>query len=238
MLVIPAIDLKGGRCVRLTEGRLETERVYAEDPAAQARAFLAAGADRIHVVDLDGAFAGRPENQAAIAAITAAAGAVPVEVGGGLRDLASVERVLGAGARFAILGTLLVKDPEAFAQICRRFPGQIIAGIDARDGRVAIDGWAVESSEDALAVALRAGNLGAAAIIFTDIARDGTGKGVNAAASDRLARAVGLPVIASGGVSGIDDLVALRGTAVAGVVVGKAIYEGRVDLAEAIRRTR
>jgi phosphoribosylformimino-5-aminoimidazole carboxamide ribotide isomerase len=240
MLILPAIDLKDGRCVRLVEGRPETATIYGDDPASQARTFIDAGVERIHVVDLDGAFSGRPENGAAIAAIAQAAKArgVTIEVGGGMRDEASVERTLDAGADFAILGTMIVKDPDRFERIARRWPGRIVAGIDAKNGEVAIEGWANVSTEKALEVAKRAQALGASAIVYTDIARDGTGRGVNAAATDTIAGAVAIPVFASGGVASIEDVRRLRATRAAGVVIGRALYEGTIDLAEALAAAR
>ncbi len=233
MIVIPAIDLKGGRCVRMVEGRLGTERVVSPDAVLQAQAFERAGAERIHVVDLDGAFEGRPRNSELIARIVSAV-SVPVEVGGGLRDEASIEEVLDVGAAFAIVGTMAVTDPERLARICLAYPGRIIAGVDAREGKVATDGWVAESSLTALEVARRAADLGVAAVITTDIARDGTGRGVNLTDTGALAEALEIPVIASGGVSGVDDLRALIDTAIFGVVVGRAIYDGRLDLAAAL----
>jgi phosphoribosylformimino-5-aminoimidazole carboxamide ribotide isomerase len=233
-LIIPAIDLKDGRCVRLVEGRPGTETVYAEDPAEQARTFARAGAERIHVVDLDGAFSGRTANMDAIASIARAVPSAVIEVGGGLRDEASVERVLDAGARFAILGTMAIAEPDRFARICALHAGRIIAGIDAREGRVAIKGWVDVSAVDALDLSKRVESMGACAIIHTDIARDGTGRGVNHAATDAIANSVSIPVIASGGVASIEDVRALMKTRVRGVVIGRALYEGRVDLSEAL----
>jgi phosphoribosylformimino-5-aminoimidazole carboxamide ribotide isomerase len=240
VLVVPAIDLKAGRCVRLREGRMETATIYAEDPAEQARLFLEAGAHRIHVVDLDGAFSGRPENAQAVRAIAARAKAkgVEVEVGGGMRDEATVEAALDHGASFVILGTMLVKDPDRFGAIARAHPGRVIAGIDAKDGEAAIDGWAVRSGERALDLAHRAEKLGASAIIYTDIGRDGLQTGVNAEATDRIAGAVSIPVFASGGVGSLEDLARLKRTKASGVIIGRALYEGSVDLKAAIEAVR
>jgi len=237
MLVIPAIDLKDGRCVRLVRGDMTQATVYADDPVAVARGFEAAGAEWIHVVDLDGAVRGRPVNEDAIAAVCRAV-RVRVEVGGGVRDLATLERVFAGGAGRVVLGTAALEDPRFFADACRRHPGAILAGIDARAGRVAVAGWTRDSTTDAEALAARVADAGAAGIVFTDIARDGTGAGVNAAAVAALARAVTLPVIASGGVASLADvraLVALAQPNLTAVIVGRALYTGALDLAEALR---
>jgi len=240
MLVIPAIDLKDGRCVRLVRGDMNQATVYADDPAAVARGFEAAGAEWIHVVDLDGAIHGAPVNADAIGAVCKAVGA-RVEVGGGVRDLATLERVFAAGAGRVVLGTAALEDPDFFRDACRRHPGAILAGIDARRGLVSVAGWMRDSDTDVETLAARVADAGAAAIVFTDIARDGTGDGVNAAAVDALAAKVALPVIASGGVATLDDvraLVALRRPNLTGVIVGRAIYTGAVDLAAALRLGR
>ncbi|MCC6766976.1 MAG: 1-(5-phosphoribosyl)-5-[(5-phosphoribosylamino)methylideneamino]imidazole-4-carboxamide isomerase [Deltaproteobacteria bacterium] len=237
MLVIPAIDLKGGRCVRLVQGDMARETVYAEDPVAVARGFEAAGAEWIHVVDLDGAVSGTPVNEEAIAAVCRGVRA-KVEVGGGIRDLATLERALGAGAGRVVLGTAALEDPTFFATACRRHPGRILAGIDARKGKVAVAGWTKDSATDAVGLAVAVQRAGATAIVFTDIARDGTGEGVNAPAVDAIADAVDIPVIASGGVASLDDLRRLRALArrnLEAVIVGRAIYTGAVDLATALR---
>jgi len=240
MLVIPAIDLKDGRCVRLVRGDMTQVTVYSDDPAAVARGFEAAGAEWIHVVDLDGAIRGAPVNADAIATVCRAVG-VRVEVGGGVRDLATLERVFAAGAGRVVLGTAALEDPDFFRAACRRHPGAILAGIDARRGRVSVAGWTRDSGTEAGTLAARVAEAGAAAIVFTDIARDGTGEGVNAAAVDALAAQVTLPVIASGGVASLGDvrtLVALRRPNLTGVIVGRAIYTGAVDLAAALRLGR
>ncbi|HEY2386428.1 MAG TPA: 1-(5-phosphoribosyl)-5-[(5-phosphoribosylamino)methylideneamino]imidazole-4-carboxamide isomerase [Candidatus Binatia bacterium] len=237
MLVIPAIDLKEGRCVRLVRGDMSQATVYADDPAAVARGFEAAGAEWIHVVDLDGAIRGAPVNADAIGAVCTAVRA-RVEVGGGVRDLGTLERVFAAGAGRVVLGTAALEDPAFFREACRRHPGAILAGIDARRGMVSVAGWVRDSTTDVATLAARVAGDGAAGIVFTDIARDGTGEGVNAAAVDALAAEVALPVIASGGVATLDDvraLVALRRPNLTGVIVGRAIYTGAVDLAEALR---
>lgn len=231
MIVVPAIDLRDGRCVRLREGKAGTETFYDDDPVERARAFFRDGAVRIHVVDLDGAFAGESKNRAVIAAL-AKEGAI--EVGGGLRDRPAIERVFELGAHFAMIGTMAVEQPELFAQICRDFPGKIIASIDAKNGKVATRGWVEVSTIDARALSQRCEADGAAAIIYTDIARDGTGQGINVEQTEAIARAVKIPVFASGGVHSIEDLRALRSTNLAGAIVGRAIYEGHLDLAAAI----
>jgi phosphoribosylformimino-5-aminoimidazole carboxamide ribotide isomerase len=233
MLIVPAIDLKDGRCVRLVEGRLGTERTVAPDAVAQALAFEAAGAQRIHVVDLDGAFEGRPRNAALIAQLCAAV-RVPVQVGGGLRDEATVAAVLAAGAAYAIVGTLAVEDPDAFAALAARFPGQLIAGVDKKGEHAATEGWVKASARTVLEVAQAAVAAGAAAVVTTDISRDGTGLGVNVAYTSSLAEALPAPVFASGGVRDMRDLRALAATRVAGVIVGRALYDGTLDLAEAL----
>ncbi len=237
MLVIPAIDLKDGRCVRLVQGDMARATVYADDPVAVARGFEAAGAEWIHVVDLDGAIRGAPVNAAPIAAVCRAV-RVKVEVGGGVRDLDTLARLFDAGAGRVVLGTAALEDPTFFAAACLRYPGAILAGIDARAGRVSVAGWTRDSATDAATLAARVAAAGAAAIVFTDIARDGTGGGVNAAAVDALAATIALPVIASGGVASLDDvraLVALRRPNLTGVIVGRALYTGGVDLATALR---
>jgi phosphoribosylformimino-5-aminoimidazole carboxamide ribotide isomerase len=236
MILFPAIDLKDGECVRLQRGEMELATVYETDPARQARAFEAAGAQWLHVVDLNGAFAGRPVNEAAVDAILAAVG-MPVQLGGGIRDMAGVERWLNAGVARVILGSAAVKNPILVHQACRSFPGRIVVGIDARDGFVATEGWADTSTLSARDLGLRFQDAGVAAIIFTDIARDGMLGGVNIAQTLELADAITTPVIASGGIGSAADLAALRAEAdgrLAGVIVGRALYDGRVALAEAL----
>lgn len=231
----PAIDLKGGQVVRLKRGDMAEATVYAEDPAAQARAFAEAGFAWLHVVDLDGAFAGRPANAAAVRAILAAAPGLAVQLGGGIRDMATAEAWLAAGVARIILGSAAVKDPAFARAACAAFPGRVALGIDARGGRVATEGWAETSEVLAVDLARSFADAGAAALIYTDIDRDGMLGGVNLEATAALARAVDLPVIASGGVAGIADLRALRAEGrIAGAIVGRALYDGRIDTREAL----
>lgn len=234
MIVIPAIDLQGGRCVRLLEGRADRATVFGDDPVLMARRWAAAGAPRLHVVDLDGAFQGAPCHAAVIAAIAAAV-PVPVEVGGGLRDLDAVEAALATGARWAVLGTRAALEPAFLEAACGRWPGRILVGVDARDGRVAVRGWTEVLPLAALDLARRAARAGASAVVYTDVRRDGTGQGPNLEATAALAAGAGVPVIASGGVAGVDDLVQLAAIpGVAGAVVGRALYTGAVDLRAAL----
>ena len=236
MILYPAIDLKAGACVRLVRGDMARATTYSDDPAGQARAFAAAGCEWLHVVDLDGAFAGRPVNRDAVADIVAA-GAAPVQLGGGIRDMATVEGWLGEGVERVILGTAAVRDPAFVRTACRAFPGRVAVGIDARNGKVAIEGWAEDSDVEARALALGFEDAGAAAVIYTDIARDGTLEGPNLAATEALARALATPLIASGGVGSLADLRALKrleSAGVAGVIVGRALYDGRVEATAAL----
>ena len=238
LTLYPAIDIKGGACVRLRRGDMEEATVFGDDPAAQARAFEAAGSRWLHVVDLDGAFAGHPVNQEAVAAILAAVH-VPVQLGGGIRDLAGIERWLAAGVSRVILGSAAVKNPILVHQACRSFPGRIAVGIDARDGYVATEGWADTSKLRAPDLARRFEDAGVAAIIYTDIARDGMLGGLNVEETVGLASGIAIPVIASGGVGSPDDLRALRhaavpGSQIEGVIVGRALYDGRIGVGEAL----
>jgi len=237
LTLYPAIDLKDGQCVRLRRGAMDAATVYADDPAAQARAWQDAGFAWLHVVDLNGAFAGHPVNAGAVRAILAAV-RIPVQLGGGIRGMAGIESWLAAGVSRVILGSAAAKNPALVHDACRAFPGRIAVGIDARDGRVATEGWAETSTLTAHDLALRFENAGAAAIIYTDISRDGMLSGLNVAQTVELARHVTTPVIASGGVGCLDDLVSLQqaasGTGVAGVVVGRALYDGRIDPAAAL----
>jgi phosphoribosylformimino-5-aminoimidazole carboxamide ribotide isomerase len=231
MIVFPAIDLKDGAAVRLLRGDMDTARVFSPDPAAQARAFAEAGFRWLHLVDLNGAFQGRPVNRAAVDAILAAID-LPVQLGGGIRDMATIETWLEAGVARVILGTAAVKDPELVRAACRRFAGRVVVGIDARAGRVALEGWAEQSDLEAHDLARRFEDAGVAALVYTDIERDGALQGVNAAATAALAEAVSIPVIASGGVSSLDDIAALLAVedrGIEGVICGRALYDGRVD---------
>jgi phosphoribosylformimino-5-aminoimidazole carboxamide ribotide isomerase len=240
LTLYPAIDLKDGACVRLRRGVMADATVYSDDPAAQARAWVAAGCAWLHVVDLNGAFAGRAENAAAVEAILAAVD-VPVQLGGGIRDMAGIERWLAAGVRRVILGSAAAKNPALVHEACRAHPGRIAVGIDARDGFVATEGWAEVSALSALELALRFEDAGVDAIIFTDIGRDGMLGGLAIDQTVALAAAIRTPVIASGGVGGPDDLRALRHAApgaapgrIDGVIVGRALYDGRVEPGEAL----
>jgi phosphoribosylformimino-5-aminoimidazole carboxamide ribotide isomerase len=230
----PAIDLKDGRCVRLLRGEMSRATVFNDDPAAQARAFAAAGFRWLHVVDLNGAFAGRPVNGAAVEAILAAT-ALPVQLGGGVRDEATAQAWLDAGVRRVILGTLALRKPETAKRLCARFPGRVAIGIDARGGRVAVEGWAEQSEVAAVDLARRFEDAGAAAVIYTDIERDGALGGPNLEATARLAEALSTPVIASGGVSSLADLSALKAIPrLDGAIVGRALYDGRIAPGEAL----
>ncbi len=237
LTLYPAIDLKGGECVRLRRGEMDQATVYSDNPAGQARLWQDRGFAWLHVVDLDGAFAGRPVNAPAVRAILNAV-SVPVQLGGGIRDMAGLAWWLEAGVRRVILGSAAVKNPDLVAAAARAFPGRVAVGIDARDGRVATEGWAETSTLTAVELAHRVEDQGAAAIIYTDIARDGMLGGLNLAQTVAVADAVSLPVIASGGVGGTEDLRALRraavGTQIEGVIVGRALYDGRIDPAEAL----
>ncbi len=239
MIVFPAIDLKDGRCVRLLRGDMAAATVFNDDPGDQARRFLAAGARFLHVVDLDGAFAGRAANAAAVEAIVAEAAraGARVQLGGGIRSEEDIARWLALGVTRVILGTKALRDPDFVVAACRRWPGRIVVGIDARDGRVAVEGWAETSAVTAEDLALRFRDAGVAAIVHTDIERDGALGGANVAASAALARRCGLPVVVSGGIASLDDLRAVAARAadgLAGAIVGRALYDGRVDLAAAL----
>ncbi|MEQ9146213.1 MAG: 1-(5-phosphoribosyl)-5-[(5-phosphoribosylamino)methylideneamino]imidazole-4-carboxamide isomerase [Parvibaculaceae bacterium] len=236
MILFPAIDLKDGQCVRLVRGLMEEATVFNDNPAAQARAFQDAGFEYIHLVDLNGAFEGRPVNAGAVEAILKEI-TIPAQLGGGIRDLATVEAWLEKGIARVIIGTAAVKDPELVREACRRFPGRIAVGLDARDGKVAVEGWAEVSDLDVLDMARRFEDAGVAAIIFTDIARDGVLEGLNLEATVALANAIDIPVIASGGLASIDDVKALIAAdcpGLEGAISGRALYDGRLDPKEAI----
>lgn len=238
MILYPAIDLKDGQAVRLIHGEMDRATVFSEDPAAQARAFVAAGAEWLHLVDLNGAFAGQPVNGAVVEAILAAC-PVPVQLGGGIRDMATIEGWLSKGLARVILGTVAVENPALVREAARAFPGRIAVGIDARNGKVATKGWATETDVMVTDLARSFEDAGVAAIIYTDILRDGAMKGPNIAATEALARAVTIPVIASGGVASLADLSALRSTGViAGAVSGRALYDGAIDLTSALAALR
>ncbi|GGE71983.1 phosphoribosylformimino-5-aminoimidazole carboxamide ribotide isomerase [Paenalcaligenes hominis] len=237
MLLIPAIDLKDGRCVRLRQGALDDVTVFSDDPAAMAEQWLEQGARRLHLVDLNGAFAGKPLNKEAIAAILeTVSDEIPVQIGGGIRDLDTIETYLDMGMRYVIIGTAAVKSPGFLRDACSAFPGSIIVGLDARDGKVATDGWSKISRHDVLDLAKKFEDYGCESIIYTDIGRDGMLSGVNIEATVRLAQHVNIPVIASGGVTDlkdIDALCAVENEGVEGVILGRSIYEGTLDFAKA-----
>ena len=236
MLLIPAIDLKDGKCVRLRQGRMEDETVFGDDPVAVAERWVEAGARRLHMVDLNGAFAGKPVNAAAIRAVAGAFPDLPIQVGGGIRDEETVQAYLDAGVQFTIIGTAAVSAPHFVNDLCAEFPGHIIVGLDAKDGKVAIDGWSKLSHHPVIDMAQRFENDGVEAIVFTDIGRDGMMSGVNIESTVELAQAIHIPVIASGGITNMDDIRTLCGVAdegIIGAITGRAIYEGTLDLAEA-----
>ena len=236
MILYPAIDLKDGKCVRLLKGDMDAATVFGDNPAQQARIFADAGAKWLHLVDLNGAFAGRPVNAAAVDGILAEVD-IPVQLGGGIRDMATVDRWIEAGVARVILGTVAVENPELVRSAATAHPGKVAVGIDARGGKVATRGWAETTEIDATDLALRFEDAGVAAIIYTDIDRDGAMGGPNIEATAALASAVSIPVIASGGVSRMDDLLSLRGTGViAGAISGRALYDGAIDLSEALAR--
>ena len=239
MIVIPAVDLRGGRCVRLREGRADAETVFSDDPVAMAERWVAAGAERLHVVDLDGAFAGAPRQTALIARIVEAVRPVPVEAGGGLRDLAAVETVLTAGVTWVVVGTRAAVDAAFLAEAGRRFPERLIVAADARGDRVAIRGWTETGELTVVELGQRAREAGAVALLYTDVSRDGTELGPNVDATGALAQAVCLPVLASGGVGTVDDLVRLAGVpGVVGTIVGRALYTGAISLPDALAAVR
>jgi phosphoribosylformimino-5-aminoimidazole carboxamide ribotide isomerase len=236
MLLIPAIDLKDGKCVRLRQGRMEDETIFADDPMEMAQRWVDAGARRLHLVDLNGAFAGRPVNADVVHRIAEAFPDVPIQVGGGIRDEDTVQLYLDAGVQYVIIGTKAVRAPHFVNDLCLEFPGHIIVGLDARDGKVAIDGWSKLSNHDVIDLAQRFERDGVEAIVYTDISRDGMMEGVNVEATAKLAREISIPVIASGGISSLDDIKALLAVAdegIMGAIIGRALYEGSIDLVAA-----
>jgi len=240
MILFPAIDLKEGLAVRLEQGDMARATVFHRDPAAQASAFEAQGFEYLHIVDLDGAFAGKPVNAAAVERILESI-SIPVQLGGGVRDMATVEGWLGKGVTRVIIGTAAVRDPDLVKQAAREFPGRVAVGLDARDGKVAVEGWAEASELSALDIAKRFEDAGVAAIIYTDISRDGMLQGLNLDATIALAEAISIPVIASGGLASIDDIKAMlepRASKLEGAIAGRALYDGRLDPAEALKLIR
>ncbi|MCF6355102.1 MAG: 1-(5-phosphoribosyl)-5-[(5-phosphoribosylamino)methylideneamino]imidazole-4-carboxamide isomerase [Candidatus Polarisedimenticolaceae bacterium] len=238
MLLIPAIDLKDGQCVRLRQGRMEDDTVFSDDPVEMAGRWVDAGARRLHLVDLNGAFAGEPVNGDVVSAITKIHPDLPVQVGGGIRDEATIEAYLDAGVNYVILGTQAVKEPEFVSRACRNFPGQIIVGLDAKDGMVAIDGWATVTDHLVMDLARQFEQDGVSAIVYTDIGRDGMLNGPNVDATKALAVTINIPIIASGGITNIDDIRELCEAApvgISGAITGRAIYEGTLDFAKAQR---
>jgi phosphoribosylformimino-5-aminoimidazole carboxamide ribotide isomerase len=248
MLLIPAIDLKDGHCVRLKQGDMDQATVFSEDPAEMARHWLAQGARRLHLVDLNGAFAGKPKNEAAVKSIIQAVreyatandtDEIPIQLGGGIRDLDTIERYLDDGLSYIIIGTAAVKNPGFLHDACSAFPGQVIVGLDAKDGKVATDGWSKLSGHEVIDLAKKFEDYGCEAIVYTDIGRDGMMAGINIEATVKLARSMTIPVIASGGVYNLKDveaLCAVQGDGIAGVICGRSLYEGSLDLRAAQQR--
>jgi len=236
MLIIPAIDLKNGQCVRLRQGRMEDDTVFSDDPVAMATQWVEQGARRLHLVDLDGAFAGEPRNASVVEAICKAHPGLPVQLGGGIRSVEHAQHYIDAGLGYLIIGTLAVKQPEFVDDLCQRFAGKVIVGLDAKDGFVATEGWAEASTVTAVSLAKRFEDVGVSAIVYTDISRDGMMQGVNLSATAELADSISIPVIASGGVTNMDDVTALcgvQGTSIYGAIVGRALYENTLDLNDA-----
>ena len=237
MLIIPAIDLKDGKCVRLKQGAMHKATVFSDDPAATAHQWLKLGARRLHVIDLNGAAAGRPKNEHAIKAITDAVGdKLPIQLGGGIRDLDTIEKLLDSGVSYVIIGTAAVKTPGFLHEACTAFPGRVLVALDAKDGKVAVDGWSKMTGHEVLDLAKKFQDYGVEAIIYTDIGRDGMLTGVNIAATVALAKELTAPIIASGGINGLEDVKALckvEQEGIVGAVTGRAIYEGKLDFAKA-----
>jgi len=238
VLIIPAIDLKDGRCVRLQQGRMDSATVFSEDPVAMARHWAAQGAKRLHIVDLNGAIAGRPKNEKVIRGmIDALGGNLPIQLGGGIRDLDTIENYIDAGVTYVVIGTAAVKNPGFLSDACYAFPGHIIAGLDAKDGKVAVEGWSKLTGHDVVDLAKKFEEYGVEALIYTDIGRDGMMGGVNIEATLKLAQSVKTPIIASGGLNGLADVKVicekLAPEGVIGAIAGRALYEGKLDLKEA-----
>src|SRR5690554_1279795 len=236
MLIIPAIDLKDGKCVRLRQGRMDESTEYGDDPVAMAARWVDAGARRLHLVDLNGAFAGEPVNGEIVRAIANRYPDLPIQIGGGIRSAETIEAYLRAGVQWVIIGTKAVKEPQFVTDMCKQFPGHIIVGLDAKDGWVATDGWAEVSNVQASELAKRFEQDGVSSIVYTDIARDGMMQGVNVQATVAMAQASSIPVIASGGITNMDDIRALKaeaGKGICGAITGRAIYEGSLNMAEA-----
>jgi phosphoribosylformimino-5-aminoimidazole carboxamide ribotide isomerase len=242
MLIIPAIDIKDGQCVRLQQGDMKLATVFSDDAGAMARHWVDAGAKRLHVVDLNGAFAGKPRNEAAIKSIVGAVGNdIPIQLGGGIRNLETVERYLDDGITYIVIGTAAVKNPGFLHEACDAFPGHIIVGLDARDGKVATDGWSKLTGHDVIDLAKRFQDYGVEAVIYTDIGRDGMMTGINIEATVRLAKALTVPVIASGGLNSLDDvkrLCAVEDEGIAGAITGRAVYEGTLDFKKALAQAK
>ncbi|MCH6564441.1 MAG: 1-(5-phosphoribosyl)-5-[(5-phosphoribosylamino)methylideneamino]imidazole-4-carboxamide isomerase [Proteobacteria bacterium] len=238
MILIPAIDLKQGQCVRLRQGRMEDSTVFSDDPVAMAGKWVSQGCQRLHLVDLDGAFEGKPVNADVIEEITAAFPDLPIQIGGGIRTVETVEAYLAAGVSFVIIGTQAVKKPEFVTELCAEFPGNVIVGIDARNGMVAVQGWAEDSDQSAEHLAQRFEDQGVSAIVYTDINRDGMMQGINLEATRLLAESVNIPVIASGGATDMEDIKQLnsvKDSGIEGVILGRALYERTISLPEAQR---
>jgi phosphoribosylformimino-5-aminoimidazole carboxamide ribotide isomerase len=238
VLIIPAIDLKDGRCVRLKQGDMATATVFSEDPVAMARHWAAEGARRLHIVDLNGAIAGRPKNEKVIREIVAAVGEqVPIQLGGGIRDLDAIESYIDAGVTYLVIGTAAVKNPGFLSDACYAFPGHVIAGLDAKEGKVAVEGWSKMTGHDVVDLAKKYEDYGIEALIYTDIGRDGMMSGVNIEATLKLAQALKTPIIASGGLNGVQDIEAICAQlvpeGVVGVIAGRALYEGKLELKKA-----